>query len=492
MMAQGLALAENTTSSVFQNMQRLRSSNDLNEAHQLGQVHLKSHPKDADVLLLIGLIYYQEKKFPEARHYLNLALILSPDYLDAQLGLIRLALAQKDDVEAIRLIEKAEQKSPRNIRLQTLKQQLQAMRPQATFTKPSYLKMTNPLPEMQQLRKKGEVNLAVTLGEHYLSVYPKDADILLLMGLIAYQKKNFPEARLYLNQALTHSPDYLDAQLGLIRLALAQKNDVEAEQLIKKAEQQSPRDIRLQTLKQQLQAMQSQAVLPKSSYLTPIASLKPKIANPLPEIKRLREKGEVARAIALGKHYLKIYSKDADVLLFLGLLYYQKQDFDVATTYFNHVLVIAPHYVDATLGLIRIAIAEKKYKEAAHLLHNLKQKNPHDLRIKTMFTELKQALYQHQLMLVNKAIQQKNYSRAETLAQKMLLQNPSDQEVRLILGKIYIYQKKYQYGIREFSEILTHNPWSKKTRVALISAELTRGDDRKALSLVSESLALSP
>ncbi len=84
-------------SEAFKKMQALRAHHELEYAQAIGQLYLKIHPEDADVQLLMGLMALQEQDYTAAKQYLDKTLAIYPHYLDAQLGLIDLALIEKAD-----------------------------------------------------------------------------------------------------------------------------------------------------------------------------------------------------------------------------------------------------------------------------------------------------------------------------------------------------------------------------------------------------------
>lgn len=100
--------------SVLAQIQELRKQNKLDSAQKIAKEHLKTHPNDVDVMLLMGLMYYQQANLKQAEFYLSNVLRKTPTYLDAKIGLIRVKVAQKKLKEAHILLEQAVKQSPKD------------------------------------------------------------------------------------------------------------------------------------------------------------------------------------------------------------------------------------------------------------------------------------------------------------------------------------------------------------------------------------------
>lgn len=91
-------------SDAFKKIQELRAHQELDHAQAIGQLYLKLHPEDADVQLLMGLMAIQKQDYAAAKQYFDKTLAISPHYLDAQLGLIDLALIEKQPEQAKKIL----------------------------------------------------------------------------------------------------------------------------------------------------------------------------------------------------------------------------------------------------------------------------------------------------------------------------------------------------------------------------------------------------
>lgn len=90
--------------------------------------------------------------------------------------------------------------------------------------------------------------------------------------------------------------------------------------------------------------------------------------TPLWQIHNLRLEGQLNEARDLALSYLKSNPNDVDALFELGLIYYQKQQFDKAIQPLDKALKIAPSYVDVRLTLIKCYLATKQLATASQVL----------------------------------------------------------------------------------------------------------------------------
>lgn len=111
-------------SSTFDQIQSLRKLGEDSAAKKLALNYLANHPDDSDVKLLLGLLYRQEKNFTEAKKHLKPVLQKTPDYLDARIGLINIAIEENHNKDALGLIREGLKLHPGNKQLLTLKKRI--------------------------------------------------------------------------------------------------------------------------------------------------------------------------------------------------------------------------------------------------------------------------------------------------------------------------------------------------------------------------------
>lgn len=356
--------------------------------------------------------------------------------------------------------------------------------------------------EIQSLRALGQIDRAIALGQTYLNTYPKDADVILLVGLMFYQKKDFAAADQYLTQVLTLSPNYLDAQLGLINIKIAENQLPQAAVLIAQANEQAPNDPRVQAIQISFNKLQEQANKSTSPEKTPlvvpaaIAINKPPVLaaqpSPLKQIGALRAQGKLNEGSWLGRNYLKTHPKDTDVMLQVGLILSQQKKYSEAADYLHQILKISPNYLDAKFGLINLAMAQNQMHEAAVLIKQVQQQAPNDPRVRAVQLSYKKTQEQNKLNALDTLYKQGNFNQATLLANQYLSQDPHDTNTRLMLGHIYLIQKQYQQAQTQFQRLLTQDPKNKVARLALIDVAFSAGHDKETRLLIKQALVLYP
>lgn len=368
----------------------------------------------------------------------------------------------------------------------------------------------SPFAQIQAYRKSGQLDAAKELAINYLSKQPNDSDVMLLLGLIYYQQKNYPQAEVYLHKVLAIAPNYLDAKLGLIRIKIAQGQYQDAAGLIAQARIQAANDPQLKVVEEALKSAQNEqpatplppkvAVLKQQAITVPVA--------PLQQIQQLRQKGQLSAAKAVAENYLHQKPNDVDVMLLLGLIYYQEKNYVQAEFYLNKVLAITPKYLDATLGIIRIKIAQGKYQDAAKLLSQARAQSAANSGVKELENMLNKIQKQSvqvkkpatvpvknkpsEFEIINSYFKAGNLCYAKMLALKHLATHPSDGDVRVILGQIYLKQKCYQQAKNEFLYVLQYYPKYVDARLFLADIALHYGDDILAMNIINQGLLCDP
>lgn len=273
-----VAIPTTTNTSPLANMQQLRKEGYLDAAKSLGLNYVKDHPKDGDVLLLIGLLEYQQGNYGDATFYLNEVLAQTPTYMDARIGLIRTKIAEKKYNEGLALIAEGFRQSPENADLVKLQTEINNINNSQNNVNPV---QTAPLPpthlrEIQQYRSKGNLKAALALAAKDLETHPDDVDIRLQIGLIANQQKDYPKAELYLSQVLQKTPAYVDARIGLIHTKLAIGDKQAAKELLAEGLKLSPGNQQLLKLKKNLSGDSVKAVPLHKTVYKPAPTAVPK------------------------------------------------------------------------------------------------------------------------------------------------------------------------------------------------------------------------
>lgn len=340
-------------------IQALRQNNELFKAINLSLEHLKKQPNDVDVMLVLALMYYQLHDYRNAENYFSQVLEKSPTYLDAIVGLARTKIVVKQYGEAEQLIQQAVSQDPTNDAVKDLQkfyensqkksekktQPIRTIKPVAApaslvikqiSVKPTVDRSTQTLKKIQALRQKNDIISAMNLGLNYLKDYPTDGDIMLQVGLMYLQQKNYVQSEFYLKKVLQRSPNYTDAKIGLIRIKLAKKQLDEAAILIKQVKKLDPNNPSLADI--------------RKLYIST------KDGSVIKTINQYRQNKQISAAICLSERYLIQNPQDTDMRLLLGNLYFEQKNYFLASYAYRCVLAQSPTNTDAKIGLINVAL----------------------------------------------------------------------------------------------------------------------------------------
>lgn len=336
-------------------IQALRQNNKIFKAIHLSLEHLKKQPNDVDVMLVLALMYYQLHDYKKAENYFSEVLEKSPTYLDAIVGLARTKIVIKQYAEAKQLINQAVQQDPTNEAVKDIQQfYVNSQKPLEKKSHPIHTsqsvkppvikKISKPIidrspviiKEIQQFRQKNDINSALNLGLNYLKDYPNDGDVMLQVGLIYLQQKNYTQAEFYLNKVLQRSPNYTDAKIALIRVKLAKKQLKAAALLINQVAKEDPNNSSLAQFRNLDRKTQDGSLIEK--------------------INEYRQKKQLSAAICLAEHHLIENPHDTDMRLVLGNIYFQQKNYLRANYTYYYVLAQSPNNTDAKIGLINIAL----------------------------------------------------------------------------------------------------------------------------------------
>ena len=398
--------AKQPVSDPIAKIQELRAKGQLDSAMQFAQSYLSNHPNDTDVMLMIGLMYYQSKAYDKASVILNQVLKKSPGYLDAKIGLIRAEIALQHYQIVDTLIADVTQQAPNNPQVQDIlafyKKTQTSVQMESTYSLNSFIapmpiiqkqQTANCLKKIQELRSHGQVNRARQLAEAYLANYPKDADVMLMVGLIDYQEKQYEKASVVFHHVLALSPDYLDAKIGLIRAEIALQHYKIVDKLIADVAQLKPRQPQVEEIlafykkaKNQLIAQAKTAThrpdvaltnrfkmafiyLSQRKYAQAEAEFQSLLAqNPMDKDALLGlidteiAAGHETKARSLITQGIAIYPNDPDFLVKNAYIYYSKHMYARAASIDQKII---QHYPDN--------------KASQALLKELKDLNPHFL-----------------------------------------------------------------------------------------------------------------
>lgn len=341
--------------------------------------------------------------------------------------------------------------------------------------------------QVQRLRKEGKLAQAKTLAKAYLQQHPNDGDMLFVLGLIYYQERNLNEASTCFSRVLAKTPTYMDARIALIRIKILHKKFQEASNLIVIGLYQNPKQQELIELKatiiQEVSILSAKDLLKKQpveatkyavAITKQVTAVKKTQATSLAEIKALRAQGKLSLAKAKALQNLKINPKDLDSELLLGLIYFQLKDYPQARVRLRAVLIQKPDYLDARVGLIKLNLVQRKFKEAQDLIKQGMATNPRN---------------DQPLLLLKKQLA--GLSRPQKT--KRFHPTRSAPKVdKLVQTKSYIVQKKYNEAKIILQNLVAQYPHNSEYRIALANFYLDQQNDMKALSVIRSGLKSNP
>jgi YaiO family outer membrane protein len=104
--------------------------------------------------------------------------------------------------------------------------------------------------------------------------------------------------------------------------------------------------------------------------------------------------------------------------------------------------------------------------------------------------------YSHKQPITNqqiaKLMQEKQYEKAIFYAKTILNENPNRYSTRILLGRVYGWQKHFARAKKEVGYVLQKDPKNLSARILLIDLALWQENDETALHLVKEALLIAP
>jgi len=163
------------------------------------------------------------------------------------------------------------------------------------------------------------------------------------------------------------------------------------------------------------------------------------------EIDSLIDEGAYQDALLkLQELYLK-EPENVDVLLRMGRIYLELEDFPEAEQVYREVLVYDPENVYAMQALLGILMRERKYEDALKIADKLERKGivvREKEEIKSLLKEKKLKEY----------VKFKDYYKAEKVALELIKERPDDPYPYLVLGDVYSKRKELKKAHRYYAK----------------------------------------
>lgn len=194
-------------------------------AERICRQALNAHPRDANLLCLLGASLIRQHKPEEAEHTLSRAVRIYADFSRAHEGLAEALIMQGRLPEALASLERAEELEPGSASIRMKKAKVLTglgKDDEATREFETSFKLTPHREELVRglgLQRMGNVREAEKIYRDVLLRDPRNVDALRLLAGVAMRAKQWGDAEALLERALEIAPDFHQgwADLGLAR-----------------------------------------------------------------------------------------------------------------------------------------------------------------------------------------------------------------------------------------------------------------------------------
>ena len=211
------------------------------EAEALAQPILRDHPKDPNILRVLGVALMRQGKFEEASKHLSTAVKIAPEIADGheQYGLALAALGRLKKAEES--LQTALKLAPNSKTVHAKLTRLQAMRGKGEESRKTRDRMFELNPDWQKmqdatkLQADGKHDEARRLVKNVLREDPDNINALNLMGSICMAQNLYSDAEAFLRKSVGLAPDFAVAWTTLSMSLKEQGNVEEAVEAMGKA-----------------------------------------------------------------------------------------------------------------------------------------------------------------------------------------------------------------------------------------------------------------
>jgi len=197
-------------------------------AERICRQALNAHPRDANLLCLLGASLIRQKKPVEAEHTLSRAVRLYANFSRAHEGLAESLIMQGRTAEALKSLEQAAKLEPGSPSISLKRAKVLDSMGRAEEANAYYEDTVKQRPYRQDLARglnlqvMGNLRDAESIYKDVLLKDPENVDALRLLAGIAIKAKQFNDAEVLLNRALEKAPDFHQCliDLGQARIEL--------------------------------------------------------------------------------------------------------------------------------------------------------------------------------------------------------------------------------------------------------------------------------
>ena len=190
-------------------------------AERICRQALNAHPRDANLLCLLGASLIQQQKPQEAEHTLSRAVRIFADFSRAHEGLAEALIMQGRLPEALEALERAAELEPGSASIRMKKAKVLTGLGQdddATREFEESFKLTPHREDLVRglnLQRMGNVREAEQVFRDVLLKDPSNVDALRLLAGVAMRAKQWGDAEMLLERALELAPDYYQGWLDI-------------------------------------------------------------------------------------------------------------------------------------------------------------------------------------------------------------------------------------------------------------------------------------
>jgi putative PEP-CTERM system TPR-repeat lipoprotein len=372
-----------------------------------------------------------DKKPDDAKQRFDALLAKNPKNGAALLALAQLAAvngASKDEVAA--LLTKAVDANPTDaaprlllidllLRNKDYKQALSVAQ-NAVSALPNSTDLLAALGRVQQV--SGDVNQAIATYGKLVAMQPLSSLPLVRLADAQVANKDLKAAEQSLRKALEIKPDAIEAQLGLVMLAMEGKRYGDALKVARSIQEQRPKELVGSVMEGDISAAQKNWEAAAAAYRSGLQqAANTELAIKLSAV--LIASGKTAEAERFQTAWRKEHPKDQAFVLRLGELALQRKDYEAAEKAYRAVLEIQP---DNALALNNLAWVTGQLKKDGAIAYAEKA---------NQISPNQPAFMDTLAMLL---ADRKEYTKAVELQLKAPELQPSNAVMRLNLAKIYI------------------------------------------------------
>jgi tetratricopeptide (TPR) repeat protein len=225
------------------------------------------------------------------------------------------------------------------------------------------------------------------------------------------------------------------------------------------------------------------------------------------------EKGELKKALKVFDDLGKSSPESKHLAeYYVGRLYQQEQNSDLAIKHYQKSLAVAPDFEDALMALAEAYGAKDQSAAAIKLLETFQGKYGPSEKVAQELSQYyikteqyDKALKQFEVVLAHDPsnmnvrirmawiqILQKNYEPAEKNLLAVLEQAPDSDRVRLYLGSVYEETGKNQKAVEQFLAIPVHSSYYSEARIHAAYLNRLEGNHKKAAEIIKEGIRFRP